>query len=152
MGHGRRRRSALRASQVLGSSWSLCLLTTVLLGHAGCAVARGVHNDSGHPNVDEQSLLLENGKPAGSLPNATFPVTDENEDATQLAQKEEEAVNSSSSLSWQHQQQLAAPLLVLTVRAAVHRRVPAGPVHAGTAAPGMAGRALPGARLTSAAC
>lgn len=113
MGHGRRRRSALRASQVLGSSWSLCLLTTVLLGHAGCAVARGVHNDSGHPNVEEQSLLLQNGKPAGSLPNATFPVTDENEDATQLAQKEEEAVNSSSSLSWQHQQQLAAPLLVL---------------------------------------
>ncbi|KAL1417519.1 hypothetical protein MTO96_000616 [Rhipicephalus appendiculatus] len=106
-------RSALRASGVLGSSWSLCLLTTALLVNADYAVARGVHNDSGLANVDEQSFLLEKGKPAGSLPNATVPVSYENEEMPQLAPKEEEAGNASSPLSWQHQQQLAAPLLVL---------------------------------------
>uniref|UniRef100_A0A131YKA2 K+ dependent ca2+/na+ exchanger nckx1 n=1 Tax=Rhipicephalus appendiculatus TaxID=34631 RepID=A0A131YKA2_RHIAP len=113
MGHGRRRWSALRARGVLGSSWSLCLLTTALLVNADYAVARGVHNDSGLANVDEQSFLLEKGKPAGSLPNATVPVSYENEEVPQLAQKEEETGNTSSPLSWQHQQQLAAPLLVL---------------------------------------
>lgn len=35
----------------------------------------------------------------------------------------------------------------VAVRAAIHRRVPEGPVHSGTATPRMAGRALPGARL-----
>uniref|UniRef100_A0A224Z1A5 K+ dependent ca2+/na+ exchanger nckx1 n=1 Tax=Rhipicephalus zambeziensis TaxID=60191 RepID=A0A224Z1A5_9ACAR len=113
MGHGRRRGSALRASGVLGSSWSICLLTTAVLVHADYAVARGVHNDSGHVKVDEQSFLSEKGKPAGSLPNATVPVSYENEEMPQLAPKEEEARNASSPLSWQHQQQLAAPLLVL---------------------------------------
>uniref|UniRef100_L7LW67 Putative k+-dependent ca2+/na+ exchanger nckx1 n=1 Tax=Rhipicephalus pulchellus TaxID=72859 RepID=L7LW67_RHIPC len=113
MGHGRRRRSALPASGVLGSSWSLCLLTTALLAHADYAFPRGAHNDSGHADVDEQSFLSEKGKSAGSLPNATVPVSYENEEMPQLAQKEEETGNASSSLSWQHQQQRAAPLLVL---------------------------------------
>lgn len=113
MGHGRRRRSALWASGVLGSRWSFCLLTTALLAHADYAAARGVHNDSGPAVVDEQSLLPEKGKPAGSLPNATVPVSYEGEERLQLVQKEEEAGNASSSFTWQHQQQLAAPLLVL---------------------------------------
>lgn len=113
MGHGRRRRSALWASGVLGSRWSFCLLTTALLAHADYAAARGIHNDSGPAVVDEQSLLPEKGKPAGSLPNATVPVSYEGEETLQLVQKEEEAGNASSSFTWQHQQQLAAPLLVL---------------------------------------
>lgn len=89
------------------------MLTTALLAHADYAAARGIHNDSGPAVVDEQSLLPEKGKPAGSLPNATVPVSYEGEETLQLVQKEEEAGNASSSFTWQHQQQLAAPLLVL---------------------------------------
>ncbi|XP_050044383.1 sodium/potassium/calcium exchanger 5-like [Dermacentor andersoni] len=117
MGHGRRCRSMLWVSGVLGGRWSFCLLTTALLAHTEHATARRPQNHSDLAVGDELQSFQYNGKPAGSLSNATVTVPYEDADMLlrpQPSQEEEEgAGNASSSFSWQHQQQLAAALLTL---------------------------------------